>query len=543
MKKISFFLLFLALLFSYACEKEDVSSLDQHEFDASPPEGMMILGEKIKNPYSVENMKKAFDNLRTNNEFKSLSQEDITITTSHLYLRILPKNEEEVNWFIEDTTMEMFDYPLDYEIIKEGYFYQDPDIPFGNPTWLYTTVPVDFKLPDMKIEILDECYIPDYDNVTLKSASKITWLKELENEAFRITGNADDEKKSSQDLMASEVPSGRFQVKNTSNGAHEGLRRVKVRVHRVVKWDTDYTDDDGYYQMSKSFKNDPHYAIIFENQSGFKIWGNFAMFAPANHNLGYRPNTGYSTVIWESSQAWLWATVNNATDIYRGTFCPEVGINPPPGNIRIWTMRQAGDWAGSAPMARQITLGIDDLMDFLSTALVSVRTLGITTALSLCMPDIFILPNYTNTNSCYSTVWHELAHASHYTKAGKTYWSNYITAVIANNGYGDGTGALDGYIGVGEMWGNYGSALCFREHLNYTTPFSSDWWWFVEEEKWFNPGFLKHVNGISDVETYEIFNCLTSTTNTISKLKTNLKSKTGYDTQVDDAYDLYTDWP
>ncbi|HKK62278.1 MAG TPA: hypothetical protein VJ951_06950 [Bacteroidales bacterium] len=547
MKKISFFLLFLALLFNYACEKENVSSLDQPEFEASPPEGMMILGEKIKNPYSVENMKKALDNLKTSDEFKSLSQEDVTISTSHLYLRILPKNEEEVNWFIEDTTMEMFDYPLDYEIIKEGFFYQDPDIPLGNPTWLYTTVPVDFKLPDMNIEVLDECYIPDYDNVTLKSASKITWLKELENEAFRITGNADDEKKSSQELMASEVPSGRFRVHNTSNDALEGLRRVKVRVHRVVKWDTDFTDDDGYYQMSKSFRRNPHYAIIFENSNGFKIWGNWAFLAPANYNMGYHDNTGHSKDFWKDSQGWPWAIVNNSVCDHRDK-CDDLSIERPPTDLRVWfneTNNQS--WSGAAPMLRR-TYGYYGFNThsmvanfFLNTTGIVITANLLSNLLQFCEPDIFINfdQDYSGntTNELKALVYHEASHASHYSLVGNNYWVKYINYIITYGAYGDGTGSNAMYCGWGEMWGNYfGNYLTAIEYCGTSVHWS-------DGKDWYNPGFLRRVDNISDVTTWEVFQSLTGSPVSMAQLKINLYNKTSYDNQVDNAYDAYSDWP
>ena len=50
---------------------------------------------------------------------------------------------------------------LDYEIVREGDYYRDPDIPEGEFTWLYVVVPKTFSFPaDMRVEKLDECYIP-----------------------------------------------------------------------------------------------------------------------------------------------------------------------------------------------------------------------------------------------------------------------------------------------------------------------------------------------------------------------------------------------
>jgi len=41
---------------------------------------------------------------------------------------------------------------------------------------------------------------------------------------------------------------------------------VKVRCHYFLKWTSDYTDDNGYYKVSKKFSCNPYYSVILENQ-------------------------------------------------------------------------------------------------------------------------------------------------------------------------------------------------------------------------------------------------------------------------------------
>jgi len=100
------------------------------------------------------------------------------------------------------------------------------------------------------------------------------------------------------------------------------------------------------------------------------------------------------------------------------------------------------------------------------------------------------------------------------------------------------------------MWGNYVGALFERQefigHWPYnSTAFNSNWSWFVEDEDWYNPGFLKDVDNIVDITTSEIFSCMTSNTNTINKMVEQLKTKTTNDSQIDTEYGktLYNDWP
>ena len=112
----------------------------------------MVLGKKLENPYSVENMRKALKNLQKSSSTanKGLSN-DFEITTTHLYIRFKPKDEEELNLLQKDTTLILFDHPLDYEISEEGDFYQDPEIPDELPTYQYTSVEVDKKLPNVTL--------------------------------------------------------------------------------------------------------------------------------------------------------------------------------------------------------------------------------------------------------------------------------------------------------------------------------------------------------------------------------------------------------
>jgi hypothetical protein len=87
------------------------------------------------------------------------------------------------------------------------------------------------------------------------------------------------------------------------------------------------------------------------------------------------------------------------------------------------------------------------------------------------------------------------------------------------------------------MWGNYfGNYVCCMKCFD-----EAEHW--KPKEDWYNPGFLLRVDNISDITTDEIFSCLTSSTYTFDKLKTQLKTKTSYDAQIDTEYSSYSDWP
>jgi len=142
-----------------------------------------------------------------------------------------------------------------------------------------------------------------------------------------------------------------------------------------------------------------------------------------------------------------------------------------------------------------------------------------------------------DSDNVFGLVFHECAHASHYEQVGRYYWVQYINYIITYGSYGSGTGQNAGYCGVGEMWGNYFGN--FRLSLDEFGS-SNNW---LDGEDWFNPGFLRRVDNISDVTTAEIFSCLTSSTTTIDKLVSTIKTKTENVTQVENAYNSYNDWP
>jgi len=543
MKKTVKLLIVMQLLILFgisSCKKDEVfinNDTSLHQEVKQNPEGKIVLGKKLKNAYSVENMRKAYESLKAQNKLKSISSDEIDIRANCLYVRFLPKDSTDLNILWNDTSLELFDYPLDYEIKEEGYYYQDPDIPKGQPTWQYTVVPVDYVFPDIEHEVIEECFIPDEDSEEkkLKSSDYKNLLAAIEYESMKLTDNLTAEEKEQSNLKSwgwwpsKKNPTGYIKVYNTSKGL-EGVMRVKVRTHRIVNISSTYTNENGYYRIPRGYRfNNVHYALIFKNATGFKIWGNWAFLAPARYNMGWHSKTGYSKEIYTNSKAWLWSTVNNGTYIYREKLCPKFGINKPPSSLRLWTVRSGGENLGSAPMARQISLSSSSLHDLLIG-------LGVTWGtwyMSLVMPDIFIIKNFKNTKEAYSTIFHELSHASHYTKAGKWYWLKYIAGIIDNGGdYGDGTGGNDGYIGVGEMWGNYFGYICEKYYFGSAGLGGTN--------DWYQPFILYDIdNNIYGMTPHKIFTCLQSNVRSHQELKSKLISYYGHSSQINQIFSNY----
>ena len=126
---------------------------------------LLKLGTKLENPYSVKNMRRALDSVKAkmtiSKTAKSTSEFDIE--TSHLYVKIEPKNAEEEALMKKDTAQNFFDYPLDYEFTEEVL----KEIGTNNPDVIgsyYVSVPKDYVFPEgIKTEVLEELYIPEQD--------------------------------------------------------------------------------------------------------------------------------------------------------------------------------------------------------------------------------------------------------------------------------------------------------------------------------------------------------------------------------------------
>lgn len=118
------------------------------------------------------------------------------------------------------------------------------------------------------------------------------------------------------------------------------------------------------------------------------------------------------------------------------------------------------------------------------------------------------------------TTYHESAHASHYMQAGKPYWSCIVSQEIWNsiNGrgaYGYGTENNAGYIGVGEIWGNYFGARCEQERFG-------GWVDFNDDLDWYKPGFFHNMHIAGGLSDWQLYACLTPGINSISKLRDEL---------------------
>lgn len=436
---------------------------------------MIVLGDRLENPYKTENMSRALHSLYPT------KADRVELKSTDLYVRFLPSDEAEYE-LLAEMGIRMMDHPMDYDIAVDGDWYHDPDIPEGKVTWQYAVVPSGFDFPDIAYEIIDECYIAENDPQTRSCGQDIDWSA-VEREAYMITGNADRIASGHTKASSKVVPSGRITIvdEHSKGGRPFGVAGVQVSCNSFVKFDHAYTDRDGYYTMSKGFSSDLRYRLVFKNAKGFSIGFNLILVPASVSTLGKSGPGGVNITITKDSDDKLFrrCVVNNAAYDYITRCAPDdLGIALPPSDLRIWILHSME--ASSAVMLHHGPLLSTELLD---------KYLGdFSSLVQLFLPDITIgASGKEEYREIYSTTCHEMAHASHFSQVGIDYWNRYILYIVdsylrsGGKTYGDGSTDGAGYCEVGEMWAYYLESKIFKERYGGTFPtFGTSYWFYPQ---------------------------------------------------------------
>ena len=279
----------------------------------------MVFGPQLANPYNVDVMRQALATIREDNPDFFFP----AINTSHYYVRFQPDSYEQMcDLFARDTSIIYFDFPLDREVVS-GNSYHDPSIVDTLPTYQYASIRTTkwanlINGFDIDYEILDELFIPDDAGLTIigytprpgvgnitpinpgdstiwghpifpgsvadpnSSGTSVTWnaVNDLEDMAYQITGNSDEEETDTNGSIASPAsntvepmssssngrwtPSGRIRVYDDVKGGMIPLEGVKVIAYRGCKTKQGFTDSIGNFTCDGSFKYKANYKIKWE---------------------------------------------------------------------------------------------------------------------------------------------------------------------------------------------------------------------------------------------------------------------------------------
>jgi len=377
---------------------------EESDFLMPQNERMMILGEQLENPYAIETMQRALHNL-SGSSLQGVSAQQISLEPTHLYIKFRPQNEEELNILKRDSTLILYDHPLDFEILESGDYYHDPEIAVGQPTYQYCAVEANKQLPDgVEAEVLAELYIPDEDKIeegqqqvqalSFQRADLGVSIDALVDEALRITNNLTEPTQStttSNNLEGVKVsfgrrsrwrPAGTIKVYDDVLERYVGVEGVEVRARRWFTTHKGIANSSGYYSCDGRFRRDANYSIDWERYH-FALQDGWLNGATYN---GPKKRGDWDLNLNSGAQQYYATIFRAAYHYYYGAV---LGLRRPPLNSFLSTqMKIRAKLEGgrsSAIKARTLLLG----------AQVFVRAWG------------------DPTDQIYGTTIHELAHTSH----------------------------------------------------------------------------------------------------------------------------------
>ncbi len=525
MKKYVLSIILPCLLVSQACSKSGWGHSSLQPSGNEVPHEMIVLGEQLDDPYSVSNVTKALASLYPT------KAGSVPLTATDWYVRLLPRDDADLE-AIRAQGVHFLDHPLDYRIVQEGDYYEDPALPEGSITWQYAVVPTDYQAPDgVRCELLHECYLVESENGTKSGPDWVDW-EAVEREAFRLSGNADmldDSTKGG----SSRTPMGRITILDPDYDSEAvGVAGVTVSCNVFVKFARAYTDEEGYYEMKKSFSSAPRYRLVFSNQKGFNIGINAIFVKASISTLGKHESSGCSVCISSESDRKLFvrSVVNNATyDFYNACSSNGVKIKTPPAGLRIWLFSFL---EGSVtPMTHQgAILDIDAVQEIFGLY---------TPVVQIFMPDIIIgYKNKPSYRSIYHVVQHELAHSIHYMQVGSKFWDtfafNMLRGYLSSGGitYGSGAEENAGYCEVSEMWAYYLENVLYRQrYRSWDSTFGSQYW--------FHPEIFLYLDS-RGMNYFKIFPVLTSDIHDRESLKARLISYyPEFKSTINEAFNKY----
>ncbi len=334
---------------------------------------------------------------------------------------------------------------------------------------------------------LDELYLPEPADTNLQL------------QAIANAGNTTVEELRIR-LCLFKQPHGRIRYLDTETQSHRNVPNIKVWALAFGIPVVDHTDNSGYYWIPWAFSAGTLMGIHAEN-SHMKVMpfntvgGFFSVVGQLTTNfiLGSRRDFGwYSSCQMKNeinvdynihNQQRYWCHIMNAVKLHYD-YTSQDGIFHAPNVMVCYAHWADNTGSASTPMLGHIqTNTVAYRSQFLGVIFgtnLNVTAPNLLQLMTGLVPDMTL--KYSATESDYGThnsgnsrfsedlmqtTFHELSHASLYRKVGQLWWQGIISQIVANNGYGNGTGAYWGLTQVNEAWAEfYGKIQHQRHHPN-----------------------------------------------------------------------------
>ena len=518
----------------------------------------VVIGKKLRNPYSIEVMKEACDLLYPPTRGET-SASDTIIVPNVKYVRFLPADSTEFRLLME-AGLELFNYPLDYEILGDPNDYRDPSIPPYSIQWQYTVMPIDQAMPIDNGEILEVGYIPELDmpdtGVDLTDLEQTAIAVVLEGfingpvvNPYPTGGDVSSGGGSTSNDTNKPSPTGRITIRD--NGSIVGVKSIKIRARNFFKIITTYTNDDGEYYINLDDILCPWFELRFHNKYGFEIGYGAQVIMPMSTFMGFETN--FSCTKASDQKSWVACTINNAAyDWY--SRCIEEGMPTPPNDLYIWAIEEFE--GASCPMLHHGVLRESGFTsDLVGCVLFGSEFLnkilgGLEILIEMVGPDVTVcdVDNCT-THDIYKYVSHELAHATHYKQLGSNdvirsqWWAHvfgYEIQCMLNSNfqevYEHPSVPREERAGITEMWAHAVGHICGYEHRQkQKQPYPHT------NQYWFAPEILIDLYD-GGMTLKQICDCMTSDVVTLEGFRARLiANNSSYAQRINNLFNKYLD--
>lgn len=349
-------------------------------------------------------------------------------------------------------------------------------------------MPVDYKLPNVEYEVLDEIYYQEAGEST-RNSDGLSW-EELEEKAYELVGETTEK----ESVRSSKWRAGGYLYynDNTTNRT-EPLTGVKVRMrYHIITYEA-CTDLNGYFESPEKKRGDCKYSIEWK-RAEFKI----------------RPNTGLSTadyVIQENESRvnkvisradnvtqWFYASIFRAAH-----FCYYAdlqGLIRPESSLEL----RASNVGGDAELGNYSTEG--------------------STEIHIYRYNIWNAEINKYSANIYQTVIHELSHSIHCKYIGKELFK-------------------DTYISVKETWANAISHYFVKLKYYDFNPYYDDVYTGIMDDMLDNTSYVKDF--VSGYTLSQIQNSLKGASN-MDELRNNIKKIKNNATENEKIDKLFDYW-
>lgn len=382
---------------------------------------------------------------------------------------------------------------MDYELIQDGDYYQDPTLGTEDFHWLYTVVPVGYNFPNgIQYEIIEQLYLPENNEIledlaesmlagAQYSSARISNLPivKIDREDIQIESfNYSLEQCPCFDLnnpcpvwpdcglggggggnpSPTPLPSGIYVEEQTVCNQPTRilpLRQVNVVAKRWFKFWRGYTDDNGKFTVTKNFRNKVKVIVKTKNNNarvskvrGIRLW---QMLFPTRKRIGVFNGSELHSIRYVFTKPtdgsasnkelayWASATTHNSIIEFR-EYTTEFNLTQPPSNLKVivtnWGFMEN---AGAAPMWNKCNNNL--VPASFATFFVANSNFvlaGVTVLTTVLKNQMDVIIGYKSTDyNCVltssqlrSVVYHELGHAQHFSQAGCNFWTQYRNAIV-----------------------------------------------------------------------------------------------------------------